>query len=145
MRGAVAPSILAVPIALLGGWTAGGPGVAMSAAVGAAVAGLNFWASGTSLAWASTISLRAVRIVALGGSAVRVGIIIAAMFALSTQDWFSPVAFGWAVVAGALLLVAHGARLAFLGVGGSLELPADPDAVRGAEVLAAREASIRAR
>ena len=42
--------------------------------------------------------------------------------------------------AGTLLLLAHEARLAISGVGGSLQIPADPAAARAAEALAAREA-----
>lgn len=139
------PSILFVPVALLGGWAWGGPGIGISAAIGVAIVGLNFCANGVSLAWASAISLRVLRIVALGGYVVRMGIIVTAMFALNTQGWFSPLAFGWAVVAATVLLLVYGSLLAFRGVGSSLQIPADPAAVRATEALTAREASFYAR
>jgi hypothetical protein len=145
VRGALLPSVLSVPGAFVGGWAFGGPGIGFSAAIGVAIVGLNFCANGVSLAWASTNSLSAVRIVALGGSVVRLGIIVAAMFALNTLPWFSPLAFGWAVVPATVFLLAYEARLALLGVGGSLQIPPDPVAVRAAEALAAREASLDAR
>lgn len=145
VRGALAPSILSLPVAFLVGWALGGRSAGSSATIGVAIVGLNFCANGVSLAWASTISLPAVRIVALGGSVVRLGIIVAAMFALNTLPWFSPLAFGWAVVPATVVLLVYEARLALLGVGGSLQIPADPIAVRAAEAFAAREASLDAR
>jgi hypothetical protein len=63
------------------------------------------------------------------------------MFALNTMAWFSPVAFGLAVVPGTLLLLFFEARLTIRGLGGMLQIPADPAAARAAEALAAREAS----
>jgi hypothetical protein len=134
-----------VPVAFVGGWAFGGPGIGSSAAIGVAIVGLNFCANGISLAWASTISLPVVRVVALGGYVARIGIIVATMFALNTQGWFSPLAFGWAVMPATVLLLAYEARLALLGVGGALQIPPDPAAVRAAEDLAAREASVHAR
>jgi hypothetical protein len=63
------------------------------------------------------------------------------MFALNTLAWFSPLAFGIAVVPGTLALLAYEAKLVAGGLGGVLQIPADPAAVRAAEQLAAREAS----
>jgi hypothetical protein len=140
VRGALPPSLLSVPVAFLGGWVFGGPGIGSSAAIGVAIVGLNFCANGVSLAWASTVSLRVLRIVALGGYVVRMGIIVAVMFALNSLPWFSPLAFGWALVAATVLLLAHEARLVLLGVGSALQIPPDPAALRTAEALAAREA-----
>jgi len=100
----------------------------------------NFAAHGLSVAWASKISIGAVNAVALGGVILRLGIIIGLMFALNTLAWFSPVAFGLAVVPGTLALLAYEAKLVAGGLGGVLEIPADPAAVLAAEQLAAKEA-----
>jgi hypothetical protein len=78
--------------------------------------------------------------VALGGFAIRLGVVVAAMFALDTLSWFSPVAFGLAVVPATLLLLAYEAQLASRGLGASLQIPADEAAARAGEAMAAREA-----
>jgi len=140
VRRALVPSLLAVPAAFLIGLALGGPDAGASAAVGTAVVFANFAAHGLSLAWASTISIPAVHAVALGGFALRLAVVVAVMFALNTLDWFSPLAFGLAVVPATLLLLVYEARLAIRGLGSSLQIPADPAAVRAAETLAAREA-----
>ncbi len=134
------PSLLAFPVAYLAGLVLSGPGAGASAAIGVAIVFVNFAAHGASLAWASTISVPAVHAVALGGFALRLGVVVAAMFALNTLGWFSPLAFGLAVVPATLLLLVHEARLAIRGLGGTLQIPADPAAIRAAEALAAREA-----
>lgn len=139
VRRAAWPSLVAVPVAFFSGWAAGGRDAGLSAATGVAVVAANFAAHGLSLAWASTVSIPAVMAVALGGFVVRLGVIVGAMFALNTLGWFSPLAFGLAVVPATLLLLVYEARLAVRGVGGSLEIPADPAAVRAARALAARE------
>jgi len=126
-------------MAALGGWAAGGPGAAASAAVGIALVYGNFAAHGLSLAWASAISITAVQAVAFVGFAVRLATLVGAMFALNTLSWFSPLVFGLAVVPATMLLLVYEARLAARGLGGSLEIPADPAAVRAARTLAARE------
>lgn len=135
------PSLIALPIALAVGWIVSGPGAGASAAIGVAVVSLNFAAHGTSLAWASTVSISTVHAVALFGPVVRIGVIVGLMFALNTMPWFSPPAFGLAVMPGTLLLLVYEARLTIRGVGGLLQIPADPAAARAAEALAAREAS----
>lgn len=140
VRRALVPSALAVAVAALGGLAASGPDAAASAAIGVAIVSLNFAAHGLSLAWASGVSIAAVHAVALGGFVVRLGVIVAAMFALNTMTWFSPLAFGLAVVPATLLLLVYEARLAIRGLGATLQIPADPAAVRAAETLAAREA-----
>lgn len=140
VRRALVPSALAVAVASLAGLAASGPDVAASAAIGVAIVSLNFAAHGLSLAWASGVSIAAVHAVALGGFVVRLGVIVAAMFALNTMTWFSPLAFGLAVVPTTLLLLVYEARLAIRGLGATLQIPADPAAVRAAETLAAREA-----
>ena len=140
VRRAQGPFLVALPVAFVAGWALSGPGAAASAAIGVLVVYLNFWAHGTSLAWASTVSIAAVHGTALIGPVVRLGLIIGLMFALDTMAWFSPLAFGLAVVPGTLLLLLYEARLTIRGVGGQLQIPADPVATRAAEVRAAREA-----
>ncbi len=134
------PSLVALPVAYVVGLSLSGPGAGASAAIGVALVLLNFGAHGLSLAWASTVSIPAVHAVALIGPLVRIGLIVAAMFALDTLDWFSPLAFGLAVVPGTVLLLAYEAWLTMRGLGSTLQIPADPAAVRAAEHLAAREA-----
>lgn len=140
VRRALLPSVLGVAVAALAGLAISGSDAAASAAVGVALVYLNFAAHGLSLAWASVISVTAVQAVALGGFALRLGVVVAAMFALNTLTWFSPLAFGLAVVPATMLLLVFEARLAIRGLGATLQIPADPAAVRAAETLAAREA-----
>lgn len=140
VRRAFVPAILALPLALVIGWAVAGAGVGVSAAVGVALVYANFAAHGLSLAWASRISLTALHATALLGPVVRLGAMVGLMFALDRLAWFSPLAFGLAVVPGTVLLLLYEARLAVRGLGGVLEIPADPAALRGAEALAAREA-----
>ncbi len=140
VRRALRPGLVAVAVAFVAGLLAGGPGAGVSAALGVLVVLANFAAHGWSLAWASRISVALVQGVALGGFVVRMGVIVGLMFALDTMSWFSPLAFGLAVVPGTLLLLAYEARLVLHGLGGILQIPADPAAVRAAERLAAREA-----
>jgi hypothetical protein len=102
----------------------------------------NFAVHGWSLARASRISISAVHAVALGGVVLRLGAIVAAMFAFDTTAWFSPLAFGIAVVPGTLALLAYEAALTLDGrLGGQLDIPPDETAVEAAERLATREAS----
>lgn len=141
VKRALAPAVLAFGVAVAAGWLLSDAAAGWSAGIGIALVVTNFSAHGLSLAWASTISLGAVMAVALGGFALRLAVIVAAMFALNTLDWFSPTAFGLAVVPSTMLLLALEARLLMGGLGASLQIPADPAAVRGATLLAAREAS----
>lgn len=140
VRRALLPAVFASGIAVGLGWLLGGPGAAASAGTGIAIVALNFAAHGLSLAWASTISVGVVMGVALGGVVIRLGVIVAAMFALSTLSWFSPAAFGLAVVPATLLLLGYEARLAIDGLGGTLQIPADSAADRAGAALVAREA-----
>ena len=107
VRKAIVPGIVATALAGVIGTAVGGPGVGVSAALGIAVAVLNFAAAGYSLAWAADISLTAVQVVALGGFVLRLGVIVGLMFALDTLPWFSPLAFGLAVVPGTLALLVY--------------------------------------
>jgi len=140
VRRATVPAVAAFVLAVVVGGAIGGVGAAASAGIGIGIVYVNFATHGWSLAWASTISVGTVMGVALGGFALRLGIVVAAMFALNTLSWFSPVAFGLAVVPATLLLLVYEAQLVSRGVGASLEIPADPAAARAGEAYAAREA-----
>jgi hypothetical protein len=139
VRKAGLPAASATLLAGAIGWLIGGSDVGASAAIGVVLVAANFALHGVSLAWASTISIPVVFAVALGGFFFRLAIIVAAMFAMNTLEWFSPVAFGLAVVPATLLLLAYEAQLVSRGLGGMLEIPADPAAVRAHAELAARE------
>lgn len=140
VRRALVPGAIAVPVAAALGWLLGGPDAAASAAIGIVLVLANFVAHGLSLAWASTVSVAAVHAVALGGFVVRLAVIVGVLFALDTLAWFSPLAFGLAVVPATLLLLGYEARLVLRGVGTALQIPADPAAVRAAQTMATREA-----
>lgn len=136
---ALAPSALALVLATGLAWGLGGPDAAVSAAIGVLVVFANFAVHGWSLAKASTISITAVHVVALVGPVVRLGVIVALMFALNALDWFSPIAFGLTVVPATIGLLVYEARLTMRGVGGELQIPADPPAARANAALAAKE------
>jgi len=140
VRRALRPGLAVVPVAYVAGLALGGTAAAASAAIGSVLVLANFSAHGLSLAWASTVSVTAVQVVALGGVVVRLGIIVGLMFVLNAVAWFSPLAFGLAVVPGTLALLAYEAKLALGGLGGMLQIPADPAASRAAKRLAAKEA-----
>jgi ATP synthase protein I len=140
IRRALVPGSLAVPVVFAAGAVVSGPAVGASAAIGVVVVLANFAAHGWSLAWASRISITLVQAVALGGFVVRMGVILGLLFALNSLPWFSPVAFGAAVVPGTIALLLFETRLALHGLGGQLQIPADAAAVRAGERLASREA-----
>ena len=139
VRRAIVPSVLALVLATGISWALGGSGAALSAAIGVVVVFANFAVHGWSLGRASTISITAVQVVALVGPIVRIGIIVGLMFALNTLAWFSPVAFGLTVVPVTIGLLVYEARLTMRGLGGQLQIPADPSAVRANAALAAKE------
>jgi hypothetical protein len=140
IRRALLPGLLALPVAYAIGLALSGPAAGLSAATGVLVVMGNFAAHGWSLAWASRISIPVVQAVALAGLVVRMGLILGLMFALNALSWFSPVAFGAAVVPGTLVLLVFETRLALRGLGGQLQIPADLAATRAGERLASREA-----
>ena len=139
VRRAIVPSVIAFVVATIVAWALGGPGAAASAAIGVVVVFVNFAAHGSMLGRASTISITAVHAVALVGPVVRIGVIVGLMFLLDTFDWFSPVAFGLTVVPTTIGLLVYEARLAMRGVGGQLQIPADPSAARAKAALTAKE------
>jgi hypothetical protein len=141
VRRALLPGALAVPVAAAIAWSLGGVDAGISAALGVLLGLVNFALNGLSLAWAAGISVTAVHAVALGGVVVRLGAIVALLFVLSGTAWFSPTAFGLTVVPGTLLLLGFEARLVARGLGGALQVPADPVMVRAAEALRTAEAA----
>lgn len=140
VRRTLVPGGVAVPVAFVIGLAAGDAGAGWSAVIGVAVVLANFAAHGFSLAWASRISVSTVHAVALGGVVVRLGAIVGLLFLLNAMAWFSPLAFGLAVVPGTLALLAFEAKLTLGGVGAELQIPADAPAARAHEALAAKEA-----
>jgi hypothetical protein len=127
IRRAAPFAVIGAVLALVVGAVAGGWEVGLSAATGVCIVGLNFAASGFSLAWAARISLIAIAVVVMGGFVLRMSMIIAIMFALDRfAGWFSPLAFGLAVVPATILLLVYELKLLASGVGRELILPA-PD------------------
>lgn len=116
-----------------------GRGAAISAALGVLVVFANFAAQGLSLAWAAGVSITVVQVVTLAGFVVRLGIILGLLYLLDTFDWFSPLAFGLTVVPVLILLLVYEAKLVMGGLGGTLQIPADPAAIRAHENLIAKE------
>lgn len=141
VRKALVAGAAAAPVAFGAGFLAGGAGPALSAVLGVSVVVLNFAAHGASLAWAAGISVVAVQAVALGGFVVRMGVITGALFALARAAFFSPLVFGLTVIAGTVALLVYEARLVKAGLGGALEVPPDPVAVRAGEALRIRESA----
>ncbi len=117
-------------VALVVGAVAGGWGVGWSAAIGVAIVTANLVASGLSTARAARISPTALFGTAMVGFVVRMAAIVAIMFGLNRFGWFSPVAFGLAVVPATLLLLAYEMRLVANGLGRDLVIPPPPGAVR---------------
>src|SRR5712692_7783282 len=118
------------PAVLMGfaiGSAAGGWGVGWSAAIGVAIVVLNFVANGLSLARAARISLAAYSAVAMGGFVVRLGIIVAIMVVLNRFAFFSPLAFGLAVVPATILLLGFEMKLVAGPLGRELVLPTNEE------------------
>src|SRR6266567_5535974 len=113
----------AAAVALGAGALAGGWGVGASAAIGIGVVTANLIASGLSLAWAARISPTALFGMAAIGFVVRMSVIVAFMFLLNRFGWFSPLAFGLAVVPATLLLLGYEMKLLADGVGRELVIP----------------------
>ncbi|MGH2529508.1 MAG: hypothetical protein ACRDH0_09290 [Actinomycetota bacterium] len=88
----------AVVLALLAGAALGGWDAGASAAIGVAIVFVNFAVHGWSLSRAARISHTALYAVGLGGFVVRLAAIAGVMLALDRLAFFSPLAFGLAVV-----------------------------------------------
>ncbi len=141
VRRALAPGAAALVAATAVALALGGRGAAASAAIGIGVVLGNFAAHGWSLAKASDVSVTAVQVVALAGFVVRLGVIVALLFALDRlAPWFSPLAFGLTVVPATLSLLAYEVALVLRRrIGAGLQVPPEPAAARAARALAARE------
>jgi hypothetical protein len=88
------------------------------------VVGSNFAVSGLALSRAARVSLTAIAAVVMGGFVVRMALIVAFMFVLDRfTEWFTPLAFGLAVVPATILLLAYELKLLSRGVGGELVIP----------------------
>jgi hypothetical protein len=125
---------LGVPAAVLAfaiGGLAAGWDVGWSAAIGIAIVFVNFVVNGLSLARAARISLVALHAVAMVGFVVRMGAILALMFLLNGFAFFSPLAFGLAVVPATLLLLAFEMKLLAGGLGTELQIPPPAGALKG--------------
>jgi ATP synthase protein I len=120
VRRAAPYSLPAAILAFTIGSAAGGLSVGWSAALGITVVALNLVVSGVSLALAARVSLTVLFGTALIGFVVRMAAIVAAMYGLNRFDWFSPLAFGLAVVPATLLLLAYEMRLLARGLDGAL-------------------------
>jgi len=131
-----------LPVAAALGVIRGASG-AWSAAGGVALVVANFAVHGLSLAWAAGISVSAVHAVALGGFALRMLVIVGAMFGLRGVDGFDAIAFGIAVAASTIALLVYEARLVLASRDSGLELPPDPVAVEAGRRLREREAALR--
>src|SRR6266496_3755375 len=94
-------------VALLVGWLVASWGTGWSAALGIVVVVGNAAANALLLSRAARISLTAYSAAVMGGFVLRLGVIVAIMFALNRLDWFSPLAFGLAVAPSTVLLRAY--------------------------------------
>jgi hypothetical protein len=111
-------SLAVIVAGAIGGWHA-----AWSAAIGVAIVFVNFAAHGLSLARAARASLQALAVVAVVGFAVRLAAIVALLFGLDRLAWFSPLAFGLAVIPCTLMLLGYEAKLLGRGVASELVIP----------------------
>jgi hypothetical protein len=87
-----APAILIVSTMIWG--TEG----AASAAVAIAVVTVNLVLAAVSLSWAAKVSLTAIMAVALGGFAVRMGLVTAVLFSVRDADWINMMALAITVL-----------------------------------------------
>src|SRR6266536_5390631 len=110
-------------VALLAGWLAAGWGTGWSAAIGVVVVVANAAANALLLSRAARISLTAYSAAVMGGFVLRLGVIVAIMFAMNRLDWFAPLAFGLAVVPATILLLAYEMKLVAGGLGQELHIP----------------------
>jgi hypothetical protein len=121
----------AMALALLVGAVAAGWEVGWSALIGVAVVWANTSVSAVVQARAARISLTALSAAVMGGFVVRMGVIVAIMAGLNQLDFFSPLAFGLAVVPATLAILAFEMRLLAGGLGQDLQIPPPPAAARG--------------
>jgi hypothetical protein len=121
---AIVPGMVATVVAFVLGYLLGDGNAAWSAAIGVVVVVANFAASGLSLARAARVSLQVLYAVAMIGWVVRLGIIVALMAGLNQLSFFSPLAFGLAVMPATVLLLGYEMKLLAGGLGRELDLDA---------------------
>jgi hypothetical protein len=97
----------AVALAFVVGTAVAGHDVGWSAAIGVGIVAANFLASGVSVVRAGRRSMHALFLVSAVGIPARLGLILALMFLLNRFSFFSPLAFGLAVVPALVLLLAY--------------------------------------
>src|SRR2546421_113101 len=122
-----------VPVALvaalvIGGLSAGWP-VGWSASIGVLLVAANAVLNAEVLARTARISLVAYAAGVWGGFGVRLGALLAVMFGLNRLAWFSPLAFGLAVIPATVLLLGYEMALLARGLGTELRIP--PQGARG--------------
>lgn len=108
-----APAVLVVATLVWG--TAG----ASSAALAIAVVAVNLLLAALALSWAASVSLSAIMAVALGGFAVRMGLVTAVLFVVRDAGWVNMTALGICVLVTHLGLLAWELRF----VSASLAFP----------------------
>ena len=89
------------PLVLLGAALLWGMEGAASALLAIAVVTLNLVIAALALSWAAKISLTAIMAVALGGFALRMGLVVAVLFGVRDADWVNMTALA------ILILVTH--------------------------------------
>ncbi len=109
-------------VALLVGWLVASWGTGWSAALGIVVVVGNAAANALLLSRAARISLTAYSAAVMGGFVLRLGVIVAIMFALNRLNWFSPLAFGVTVMPATILLLAYEMKLVAGGLGQELHI-----------------------
>lgn len=97
-RDLVKRGAIALPVALLVGFLGWGPAGAASVGFAAALVLANFWVAALLLGWAARVSYGLLMGVALFGFLVRMGLIAAAVLAVSGQGWVEPVPLGVTLV-----------------------------------------------
>lgn len=115
---------------LLGGLFAGWP-VGWSAAIGVLLVAANSALNAEILARTARVSLVAYSAGVMGGFVLRLGAIVAAMFGLNRLSWFSPLAFGLAVIPATALLLGYEMKLIAGGLGAELRIPPEETVRRG--------------
>lgn len=131
VRRALPFAVPASLLALVAGGVARGWGVGWSAAIGILVVGANAVVNAWALTRAARISLTAYAAAAMGGFVIRLGVIVAIMFGLNRLAWFSPLAFGLAVVPATVLLLAYEMKLLAGGLGQELYATRAPPSGKG--------------
>ena len=139
VRRAAAAGVVAAPVALALGYGADGWPGAWSAVLGLVLVVANFAAHGLSLAWAAAVSIPVLQVVALGGFALRMILVLAVLVVVDRTGVLSTPVFGISAILGTLALLVFEARLVLAGLGGGLRIPPDPAAEAAAEELRARE------